>query len=804
VIIIRSLNKATFSHNATSERLILRAFDNFIILLQTYFSKTKRHMKKYFLSSILFILAGVTGYSQVNIFWQQRYSGSGNNQDKANAMVIDKAGNSYVTGTGYGTSGTFDYLTVKYNSSGVFQWKAEYNGTGNGLDEARSIAIDTLGNIYVTGWSNAGAHYDIVTVKYNAAGTQKWATTFNGATNGLDDGYVVLYDKTGYVYVVGGSDSSATTGEDYITIKYDTLGVKKWHRRYTFSGNNPDAAYAATLDATGNIYVTGYSYGGAATDYDFATVKYNTNGVLQWSSRYNFASVNGYEEARAIAVDLTGNVFVTGYSRGTGISSSNYDYATIKIAAAGGPAVWASRYDGPAKDYDRANALVIDNKGYIYVTGRSKQGAASAEDIVTIKYQDSSGVGARKWLKIYDGGVIGYDEGRALEQDAGKNIYITGYSFGGTAKGNDFATIKYDSTGTLKWLIKYNGTASNIDQASAVHVNAGGDVYVAGSSQGTGTNFDFETIKYCQFTTTGTPDVEICKGQSTTLNATSVGGVSYTWTPSAGLSATNIANPIANPTITTTYIVTGRNAGNCADDDTITVTVNPLPVISITADGPTTFCAGDSVILTSVSVLKRTWSTTDTTLKITVKIAGTYSVTVVDTNGCSNTATQVIVVNPNPVPAVTQNFATLTTGAYASYQWYLGGNLISGATSQNYVPTINGNYKVCVTDGNGCSGCSADIAVTNVGINDIDNISFLGIYPNPNSGEFSIELTLSKVSDVKIKLFNITGQLIYGEDLNQYKGSYKKDLDLSAHAKGVYYLQLVTDKGVLNERIIVK
>ncbi len=760
-------------------------------------------MKKQFLC-IFSVLFAFSAFSQVNILWQKRLSSTGSNQDKVNAMVVDKFGNSYVTGTGFGTSGTYDYFTAKYNSAGTFQWKMEYNGTGNGLDEARSVAVDTAGNVYVTGWSNAGAHYDISTVKYNGAGVQKWAVNFNGATNGLDDGYVVLCDKMGSVYVVGGSDSSATTGEDYITIKYDTLGVKKWHRRYTFNGLNPDAAYAATLDATGNIYVTGYSWGGAANDFDYATVKYNTNGALQWSNRYNNAAMNKHDEARAIAVDATGAVFVTGYSRGTGISSSNYDYATIKISNTGA-AVWNTRYDGPAKDYDRANSIAIDGKGGVYVTGRSKQGASSAEDIVTIKYRDSSNTAVQKWLKIYDGAVIGFDEGKAIAIDGSKSVYVNGYSYGGSTKNHDFVTLKYDSMGTFTWITKYNGTASNIDQGAAIQLDPGGNVYVAGSSIGTGSNFDFETIKYCQFKTTGTPDVAICAGKNTQLNATTTGAVSYTWTPSAGLSSTTIANPVANPTITTTYIVTSTNSTGCSDDDTITVTVNQLPSVSIAADGPTTFCQGDSVVLTAVAIpTNRTWSTSDTSVSITVKVSGTYILTVTDTNGCSNTAQVVVTMNPNPVPVVTQNFNTLNTGSFAVYQWYLAGNIISGATSQSYIPLVNGTYKVCVTDGNGCTGCSNDFLVSNVGIDEHDNISMLNVYPNPSSGELNIEMNLNGSGEVKVKLFNLTGQLIFSEDIAQTRGTYKKQLNIAEQAKGTYYLQVVSEKGVLNQRIVVQ
>ncbi|TET21700.1 MAG: T9SS type A sorting domain-containing protein, partial [Candidatus Stahlbacteria bacterium] len=135
----------------------------------------------------------------------------------------------------------------------------------------------------------------------------------------------------------------------------------------------------------GNVYVTGYS-DGLGTHDDYATVKYSTSGVEQWVARYD-GLASGVDEPNAVAIDDTGNVYVTGYSAGSG---TGYDYATVKYNPSG-TEQWVARYDGPESYWDIAYAMAIDGAGNVYVTGRSCSSETSW-DYTTVKYSQGPGV----------------------------------------------------------------------------------------------------------------------------------------------------------------------------------------------------------------------------------------------------------------------------------------------------------------------------------------------------------------------------------------------------------------------------
>jgi uncharacterized delta-60 repeat protein len=422
--------------------------------------------------------------------WVARYNGPGNSGDYAYALAVDSAGNVYVTGESKGSGTSDDYATIKYNAAGVEQWVARYNGPGNSDDDAAALAIDNAGNVYVTGRSeDSGTFYDYATIKYNAAGERQWLARYNRAGSSFDYAIALAVDNAGYVYVTGTSDTSITySNSDYTTIKYNAAGEQQWVTIYNGPENSYDGVNALAIDGGGNVYVTGSSSSSAfGTSYDYATIKYNTAGAQQWVARYDGLG-NSSDGAIALTVDVAGNVYVTGTSADSSGASS--DYATIKYNAAGAQQ-WVTHYNGPRNDEDFAKALAVDGAGNVYVTGTSADPGTS-DDYATLKY-NAAGVG--QWVARYDGPGNSVDEAKALAVDGAGNIYVAGYSTGsGTSE--DYATLKYNAAGVQQWVARYNGPGNSYDAATIVAVDGAGNVYVTGTSEGSGTFADYATIKY--------------------------------------------------------------------------------------------------------------------------------------------------------------------------------------------------------------------------------------------------------------------------------------------------------------------
>ncbi len=431
----------------------------------------------------MLILPVVVAHSQE---WVVSYNGPGDSVDVGRSIAVDNSGNVYVTGLSCGPGSGSDYATVKYNSAGVEEWVSRYNGPGNGGDSANAIAVDGSGNVYVTGASSGqGSGSDYATVKYNSVGVEQWVSRYNGPGNEGDCAHSIMVDNSGNVYVTGLSSGGATE-DDFATIKYDSTGEEQWVMRYNGPPENGwDGAYAMTMDDSGNIYVTGYSCSG--TYYDYATLKYNSAGDEQWLARYNGPG-NYNDEARAIAVDKAGNVYITGYGEGSGTSS---DFGTVKYNSSG-ERQWVVRYNGPGNGWDGGFDLVLDDSANVYVTGYSFNSGTYA-DYTTIKYDSA---GTEKWVARYSGPGNAGDYAFAMAKDNLDNIYITGESRG-AGTWDDYATVKYNSAGEEQWVSRYDGPTDSLDIAWSIAVDNSGYVYVTGGSCSS-TFGDYTTIKYGQ------------------------------------------------------------------------------------------------------------------------------------------------------------------------------------------------------------------------------------------------------------------------------------------------------------------
>ena len=440
-----------------------------------------------FLLIISFNLIVNSGFAQVTEEWVSRYDGTGNGEDYATDIVTDDNGNVYVTGYSRGNGTGYDYTTIKFDQAGDTLWVRRYNGPDNGDDRPYAIALDDSGNVFVTGGSTGlGTYSDFFTIKYSTNGDVSWTQRWDSDFHQGDGAQGIVLDSFGNIYVTGSAYRGGNAW-DAVTIKYNSTGVEQWVSLYSGQPGDFDQTHSIVLDHFGNIYVAGRcgenGYG------EYLTIKYNSTGDTLWTKKYD-GPANGVDEAFAMTLDESGNAYVTGRSLD---NTSGYDYATIKYSPSG-ETVWVRRYNGTANDIDEAYDIAVDNSGNVYVTGESN-GQGGSIDFVTIKYNTD---GVEQWVQRYNGTESAYDIAYSIALDDSGNVYVTGESNSGNPFYVDFATVKYNSAGVEQWVQKYNGPVNSGDYAKVVTVDGLGNVYVAGHSPGIGFNYDILTIKYSQ------------------------------------------------------------------------------------------------------------------------------------------------------------------------------------------------------------------------------------------------------------------------------------------------------------------
>ncbi|MCG6553091.1 MAG: SBBP repeat-containing protein [Candidatus Magnetominusculus sp. LBB02] len=392
----------------------------------------------------------------------------------------------------------------------TFSWNTFLGGTVNNV--ANGVAVDLSENVYVTGYSSgtwgapvraytAGA--DAFVAKLDSSGALQW-NTFLGA-GGSDYGESVAVDASGNVYVAGygsatwGAPVTAYAGGvwDAFVAKLNSSGALQWN---TFMGcNGTDLAYGIALDASNNIYVTGYSNGTWGTPVaaysagtDVFAAKLNNSGALQWNT---FMGGAGNDYGYAIAVDTSNNVYITGYSSSTwGTPVTAFGGANDAFAAklnSSGALQWSTFMGGAGNDYGRG--IVVDTSGNVYVAGYSSATwgtpltafGGGVDDAFTAKLNSS---GALQWNTFT--GANGDIEAYGMAIDANGGIYIVGYSnvtwgspITAYSAGYDAFTAKLDSSGALQWNSFLGGAST--DYGYGIAVATGGNVYSVGRSNAT-------------------------------------------------------------------------------------------------------------------------------------------------------------------------------------------------------------------------------------------------------------------------------------------------------------------------------
>ncbi len=419
------------------------------------------------------------------------------------------------------------------------------NMGGSGYDMGYSIALDASGNIYTAGSFQGTADFDpspatytlsttamygVFVSKLDASGNFLWAKLIGGAST--DPLPAIALDQSGNVFLTSAAQSiiSGTTtiystgGTDVFVSKIDPLGNVAWTKK--MGSSYDDAGRSINIDASGNIYTTGFYNGtpdfdpGAAT-YTLATAGLGATNIfvskLDASGNFVWAkAITGDHNnvGHSIVSDGFGNVCITGLYSGTAdfdpgastytiSSAGSYDIFILKLDVSGN-FVWVKSMGGSAGD--QANAIALDASGNVYTAGSFEQTAdfdpgpgtytlssyTTTDDIFVSKLDAS---GNFVWAKKMGGS--GGESAKAITLDALGNIYTTG-SYNGSAdfdpgpasfpltsnSSEDIFISKLNASGNFADA-KTIGGPNNFDIGNSIAVDVSGNVYTTGSFQGT-------------------------------------------------------------------------------------------------------------------------------------------------------------------------------------------------------------------------------------------------------------------------------------------------------------------------------
>jgi hypothetical protein len=432
--------------------------------------------KTSFLLTSLFLIAAIYVQAQPLRQWVATYNGPANTNDAITSMVVDDSGDVIVAGSSNGVGTGSDIATIKYNSDGVTQWIQRYNGNGAGSDIPVKVVTDSAENIYVTGWTT-GTGADIVTIKYDKAGTQLWTVKHVGT--GDDKPVWIETDDSMNVYVTG---SSVGTGQDIITLKYNSAGNLVWSNTYNGSGNGNDYPVYLKLEDYNYCYVGGVSR--EASD-DFLVIKYNSRtGVVVWDSTYN-RSIGSTDRLTAMKWKDSDELYLTGTTN----NGSGNDIWTLRVDGITGDTAWTNLYNGNTSGDDVPYGIAIHSNSRVYVTGKSVR-FGSYYDLLTLRFDQ--GDGELENENYYNGPAN--DEDVAYSILGGGSPHVVGSSFGNLT-GRDIVFIEYEDDLSRNWVTRYNGVMSSDDVAVTL-IEFDKVYYVAGTTTTKKATTNFILLKY--------------------------------------------------------------------------------------------------------------------------------------------------------------------------------------------------------------------------------------------------------------------------------------------------------------------
>ncbi len=434
----------------------------------------------------LFLITFMTSeiFPQMQREWIQRFNGAANSFDIASGMLNVPSGGVLVYGSSVGFGSLTDFALMRYSSEGNELWKATYNGEANQSDQISSAALSESSDIFVTGFitlndNNSG----YAVAKFLSNGSLSWVRIAEepGYISGM--GEAITVSSSGRIVSAGQLRNSS---DEYkvILISYSSAGTLI--SKYIL--NSPGNSFSISMQPgdAGSVYLA-YEKAVQNSGSDIAVAKFDSSLNLVWEMTFTGDAISSYDRPSEMKSDESGNVYICGSVINT-VSSA--DYFTAKISASGN-VIWEYEYDGQFTDI--SSSIAVDNSGNSYITGFSRSGAAlGSEDIFTIKLNE---LGIHEWTSRYNGEVNGIDGGNTVAVDTSGNVYVGGYSDKGDVKVT-YITLKIDRAGNLSWSDRYSLTIEPEDFIYSTVIDNENSVYVTGISLSDTTDYDIATIKY--------------------------------------------------------------------------------------------------------------------------------------------------------------------------------------------------------------------------------------------------------------------------------------------------------------------
>lgn len=740
--------------------------------------------KNLFLIAVLHCL--VFKAQLLNFDWAKSMSGSATATASGNSIAVDTAGNVYSVGN-FKDTVDFDpgagIYTLTCNSSSVnsgfylskldvngnFVWAKSFVSTSNST--VTSIALDSLGDTYITGSFNgtldfdpnigtfsvaSAGSYDAFILKINSSGNFVWVKTISSVgaayplnpTYGVNPSFITI-DKKGKIHV-GGSfygimdfDPGAGVynldfagGNSVFILKLDNSGNFIWAKNF---GGALVFFSSIAVDVFENVYITGTFW--CFADFDPGPGVYNLNegcisldrgnylSKLDSTGAFVWATSNWVPFPAAIVdveVDAVGNVYWLGttidvedldpgpgtYTINSGLTSNKIGFV-IKLDVLGN-FVFARAFNGPWGHY-----LQLDALGNIYITG---------------------------------GAFLGSD------LDPGPGTYTLPV-IGSGVNASDIYVSMLDTAGNFLWAGNFSGPSN--ETPSGFFVDAAKNVHVIGTYSNT---VDFDP-NASTFTLSSVNDMPaICKLRNNyycvvplpPINTTPIGNQQVCATKSATLSASGIG---------TGFWYASANSTNALGSGSVFITP------SLTA-GTYTYYAEANTCTNSVI---------RTPITLSVAALPTLSVVSSSTVICANAT------------------ATLTASGAVNYNWNTGASGLSIVIS----PSVNTLYSVVGTDSNGCFDSTS--VVQNVSLctgifNASNHSNFVDVYPNPSSGEIWVNLNNLNLKEMEFKIENLLGQsLVFGMVPNDFFVT-----NISGFTPGLYFLRIEQEGKLIASKRIVK